>query len=71
MTPRWPCSISHRQGFTAAKTGLNNIALSNLARAFLPVAGTFITQHSITGQWSLRVSLDGQWVQTQSVNLQH
>jgi len=36
----------------------------------LPIAGTFLTQRSTTGQWSVRVSLDGQSAQVQNVDLQ-
>jgi hypothetical protein len=35
----------------------------------LPVAGTWIQQRSMTGEWTARVSLDGQVIATQTVQL--
>ncbi len=35
----------------------------------LPVDGTWIRQRQITGQWTMRVSLDGQAITTQAVEL--
>lgn len=35
----------------------------------LPVAGAWISQRRITGEWSVRVSLDGNAITTQSVQL--
>ncbi len=37
--------------------------------ALIPVAGSWVTQRSITGKWTLRVSLDGTNVSTQTVEL--
>jgi hypothetical protein len=36
----------------------------------IPISGTFITKRRITGQWGVRVSLDGQSAQTQTVVFQ-
>ena len=36
----------------------------------LPIAGTFITQRAITGQWAVRVTLDTQSPQLQSFILE-
>jgi hypothetical protein len=35
----------------------------------LPVAGAWISQRQITGEWSVRVSLDGKAITTQTVQL--
>ena len=35
----------------------------------LPVAGTWISQRRITGEWSVRVSLDGNAISSQTVQL--
>lgn len=35
----------------------------------LPVAGAWISQRRITGEWSVRVSLDGKAITTQTVHL--
>lgn len=40
------------------------------ANAVFPVAGSWITVRGITGNWSVRVSLDGQNVSTQPVDFQ-
>ncbi len=38
--------------------------------ALIPISGSMITQRGITGTWTLRVSLDGQVVATQSVTFE-
>jgi hypothetical protein len=38
-------------------------------KRILPVAGTWIPQRQITGNWSVRVSLDGQIIASQTVEL--
>jgi hypothetical protein len=35
----------------------------------VPVAATWISQRHITGEWSVRVSLDGRAITTQTVQL--
>jgi hypothetical protein len=40
-----------------------------VAMRSLPVAGTWIQQRQITGEWTVRVSLDGQVVTSQTVQL--
>jgi hypothetical protein len=35
----------------------------------LPVAGAWISQRRMTGEWSVRVSLDGKAITTQTVQL--
>jgi hypothetical protein len=40
-----------------------------VAMRSLPVAGTWIQQRQITGEWTLRVSLDGQVITSQTVQL--
>lgn len=39
------------------------------AMRLLPVAGTWISQRQITGDWTVRVSLDGQLIATEMVQL--
>jgi hypothetical protein len=40
-----------------------------VAMRSLPVAGTWIQQRQITGEWTVRVSLDGQVIASQTVQL--
>ena len=42
-------------GFSVADGTIGSPSLDDV----VPVAGTFITQRSLTGQWSVEVSLDG------------
>lgn len=46
-------TVSH--GFSVADGTTGSPSLDDV----IPVAGTFITQRSLTGQWSVEVSLDG------------
>jgi len=52
-------TISH--SFGVADGTLGTPAINDV----IPVAGTFITQRSQTGEWTIEVSLDGQSVGTQ------
>jgi len=38
--------------------------------ALIPISGSMITQREITGTWTLRVSLDGQAIATQSITFE-
>jgi hypothetical protein len=38
--------------------------------ALIPISGSMITQRGITGTWTLRVSLDGQAIATQSITFE-
>ena len=53
-------TVSH--GFAVPDGTLASPALNDV----VPVAGTFITQRSLTGQWSIEVSLDGKTIGVQS-----
>lgn len=46
-------TVSH--GFAVPDGTIGSPALNDV----IPVAGTFITQRSLTGQWSIEISLDG------------
>jgi len=52
-------TVSH--GFAVADGTISSPALDDV----VPVAGTAITQRSLTGEWSVEISLDGQAVGTQ------
>jgi len=52
-------TVSHSFGVADGKLGAPAI------NDVIPVAGTFITQRSQTGEWTIDVSLDGQSVGTQ------
>lgn len=52
-------TVSHSFGVAEGKLGAPAI------NDVIPVVGTFITQRSQTGQWTIQVSLDGQSVGTQ------
>ena len=53
-------TVSH--GFSVPDGTLGSPAMNDI----VPVAGTFITQRSLTGQWSVAVSLDGKTIGVQS-----
>ncbi|HJZ64295.1 MAG TPA: hypothetical protein VKD70_08260 [Candidatus Acidoferrum sp.] len=53
-------TVSH--GFSVPDGTLGSPAVNDL----IPVAGTFITQRSLTGQWSVEISLDGKTIGVQS-----
>jgi len=53
-------TVSH--GFFVPDGTLGSPALNDV----IPVAGTFITQRSLTGQWSVEISLDGKTIGVQS-----
>jgi len=53
-------TVSH--GFSVPDGTLGSPALNDV----IPVAGTFITQRSLTGQWSVEISLDGKTIGVQS-----
>ena len=53
-------TVSHGFAIPDGTTG------SSLLNDVIPVAGTFITQRSLTGQWSVQVSLDGKPVSSQA-----
>lgn len=53
-------SVSHGFSIPDGTTGTSSVS------DVIPVAGTFITQRSLTGQWSIQVSLDGKPVASQT-----
>ncbi len=53
-------TVSH--GFAVPDGTAGSPALNDV----IPVAGTFITQRSLTGQWSVEISLDGATIGKQS-----
>jgi len=53
-------TVSH--AFSVPDGTIGSPALNDV----IPVAGTFITQRSLTGQWSVEVSLDGATIGKQS-----
>jgi hypothetical protein len=57
-------TVSH--GFAVPDGTLGSPALNDV----IPVAGTFITQRSLTGQWSVEISLDGATIGKQSFEFQ-
>jgi hypothetical protein len=56
---------SSQTAFLIDGTGPGSASTSRL----LPVAGTWIQQRHITGQWSMQVSLDGQPITSQIVEM--
>ena len=57
-------TVSH--GFSVADGTTGSPSLDDV----IPVAGTFITQRSLTGQWSVEVSLDGATIGRQTFQLE-
>ena len=57
-------TVSH--GFAVPDGTIGSPALTDV----IPVAGTFITQRSLTGQWSVEISLDGATIGKQSFEFQ-
>jgi hypothetical protein len=57
-------TVSH--GFSVADGTIGSPSLDDV----IPVAGTFITQRSLTGQWSVEISLDGATVGGQTFQLE-
>jgi hypothetical protein len=53
-------SVSHGFSIPDGTTGPSSVS------DVIPVAGTFITQRSLTGQWSVQVSLDGKPIASQT-----
>jgi len=57
-------TVSH--GFSVADGTIGSPSLDDV----IPVAGTFITQRSLTGQWSVEISLDGATIGRQTFQLE-
>jgi len=57
-------SVSHGFGVTEGALGSPTVG------GAMPVAGTYITQRELTGQWAVKVSLDGTVMAMQSVEFQ-
>ncbi len=57
------------QQTTTAFAAPDNSSQPLAAMRSLPVAGTWIQQRQITGEWTVRVSLDGQVIASQTVQL--
>jgi hypothetical protein len=57
------------QQTTTAFAAPDNSSQPLVAVQSLPVAGTWIQQRQITGEWTVRVSLDGQVIASQTVQL--
>lgn len=57
-------SMSHGFGVTEGVLGSPTVG------GAMPVAGTYITQRELTGQWTVKVSLDGTVMAMQSVEFQ-
>lgn len=56
-------TVSHGFAVTSGKTG------SATASDIVPVAGTYITQRSLIGDWSVEVSLDGTVIRSEKLQL--
>ena len=52
--------------FLAEEAGSGQVQTDSL----IPISGSMITQRGMTGTWTLRVSLDGQAVATQSITFE-
>jgi len=57
-------TLSHGFGVTEGAFGAPTISDA------MPVAGTYITQRELTGEWTVQISLDGAVVGSQKVQLQ-
>jgi hypothetical protein len=57
-------TVSH--GFSVPDGTIGSPSLEDV----IPVAGTFITQRSLTGQWSVEISLDGATVGNQTFQIE-
>ncbi|MHB8755838.1 MAG: hypothetical protein ACYC92_12925 [Candidatus Acidiferrales bacterium] len=56
---------SFRSAFLIDKSSTRSLTTTNA----LPVAGTWIVQRSLLGQWKVHVILDGRLITTQTVTL--